>query len=279
MFVTCAGDLPAPGKLDVAQCQQSGNIAAQQQVVQSLPSKTSGSPEPAVSNAAPAETDVTSGTGRQSVQAAPALEQPGILSFVLPDAVAMQLDDKAESDMTTTTDPAKSVAVVQASPLHKLPKAIPTISPQAAMQQRMQHTRSSMESAKQPQVLPAALPVTFAVSTLSQPGPLFIKSFPETSLDSSTTLPQPSTRGSHGKVTSATSEAELWKSTMWGQGTAHKFGAEALASLSAALGTQGIQLTVLTLSHVDLGDAGMQVLCKGIGRCDLLASSIKTFRV
>ena len=61
-------------------------------------------------------------------------------------------------------------------------------------------------------------------------------------------------------------ETQLWESTTWGEGTAHTFGQEALSGLATALGMPGIQLTVLSLSHVGLGDAGIQLLCRGIGR-------------
>ena len=160
---------------------------------------------------------------------------------------------------------------VRTSQARKPLKTLSAVSPQVAMQQRLQQTRRIMESVSHTEVPPAALPVNFAVSTLLQPGPLFIRSFPDTSLDSSTTLPQAITSSKHGRGRTATvtcdfDEAGLWKSTTWGQGTAQRFGSEALSSLSSALGTIGVQLTVLTLSYVDLGDAGMHVLCKGIGR-------------
>ena len=61
-------------------------------------------------------------------------------------------------------------------------------------------------------------------------------------------------------------KAQLWESTTWGKGTAHTFGQEALSGLAAAIGMPGIQLTVLSLRHVDLGDTGIQLLCRGIGR-------------
>lgn len=67
--------------------------------------------------------------------------------------------------------------------------------------------------------------------------------------------------------TAGGNDGELWKITAWEPGTAHKFGEEAVSSLAAALGSPGIQLTVLTLGHVDLGDAGMQLLSRGLGRC------------
>ena len=61
-------------------------------------------------------------------------------------------------------------------------------------------------------------------------------------------------------------EPQLWRSTTWGVGTACTFGQEALGGLARVLGMSGIQLTVLSLSHVDLGDTRMQLLCQGIAR-------------
>ena len=61
-------------------------------------------------------------------------------------------------------------------------------------------------------------------------------------------------------------EAQWWQSTTWGKGTAYTFGHEALSGLATVLGTPGIQLTVLSLSHVDFGDTGIQLLCQGLGR-------------
>ena len=122
-------------------------------------------------------------------------------------------------------------------------------------------------------VPPAALPVPFAVSTLMQPGPVFLDDLSDTGLDSSTVLPQTRQSTSHSKqggsgILSAQQNgvAELWQSTAWGPGTAHRFSLEALTSLSTAIGTVGSQLAVLTLCHTDLADAAMQQLCKGIGR-------------
>lgn len=162
-------------------------------------------------------------------------------------------------------------AAVHTSPARKPLKALPAVAPRVTLQQRLQQTRSSMEALQPVLVEPAELPVTFAVSTLNQPGPLFIKSFPETSLDCSTTLPQAGVGNRPAKVPTSTAdlgETDLWKSTMWGHGTAQTFGAEFLGSFSSALGTAGITLTVLTLNYIDLGDAGMQMLSKGIGRYD-----------
>lgn len=61
-------------------------------------------------------------------------------------------------------------------------------------------------------------------------------------------------------------EPQLWKSTTWGKGTTCIFGQEALGLLARVLGTSGIQLTALSLSHVDLGDTRMQLLCQGLAR-------------
>ena len=61
-------------------------------------------------------------------------------------------------------------------------------------------------------------------------------------------------------------ETQRWESTTWGKRTAYTFGQEALSGLATVLGTPGIQLTVLSLSRVDLGDTGIQLLCQGLGR-------------
>ena len=191
---------------------------------------------------------------------------------LLAEAGASQTDRSAGLNTAGVSSPGVAAMPVRTSQARKPLKTPSALSPQAAMQQRLQQTRSGMESVSHTQVPPADLPVTFAVSTLSQPGPLFIRSFPDTSLDSSTTLPQAITSSKHGRgrtsvsVTCDGDEAGLWKSATWGQGTAQRFGPEAVSSLSAALGTTGVQLTVLTLSYVDLGDAGMHILCKGLSR-------------
>lgn len=44
----------------------------------------------------------------------------------------------------------------------------------------------------------------------------------------------------------------------------HCFSLEAISSLGAALGTRGLQLSVLTLSFLDLGDAAVRLLCQGL---------------
>lgn len=87
--------------------------------------------------------------------------------------------------------------------LRKPAKAVPPPMPQQAFRQRLQLSRSGLEASTQRELQPAELPVTYAVSSLTQPGPLFIKSFPETSLDSSTTLPQAESMHRHSKATTA----------------------------------------------------------------------------
>ena len=49
-----------------------------------------------------------------------------------------------------------------------------------------------------------------------------------------------------------------------GQDGSHCFSLEAIHSLGVALGTPGLQLSVLTLSFIDLGDAAVKNLCKGL---------------
>ena len=68
------------------------------------------------------------------------------------------------------------------------------------MRQHLQHSRTGIDSCKQQQVQPSELPVTYVTSTLTHPGPLFINSFPESSLDSSTTLPQANSAHRHGQA-------------------------------------------------------------------------------
>ncbi len=260
--LSCAGDSLPPGKPDFSQRQQSTSLVAQQQTGAAPSSKSSG---PAgASNAAAAA--ATPGAASQ---------QTGVTSAQVPlltEAGASRTDKRAGLSTAGISSPWVAAMPVRVSQARKPLKPLSAVSPQVAMQQRLQQTRSSMESVSHTQVSPADLPVTFAVSTLLQPGPLFIKSFPDTSLDSSTALPQAITSSKHGRGRTATvtcdvDEAGLWKSTTWGQGTAQRFGSEALSSLSSALGTIGVQLTVLTLSYVDLGDAQMHILCKGLSRC------------
>lgn len=208
--------------------------------------------------------------------AAASQQQGGVASgpaSSLPDVTASTTGGGAELDAATASSAASkaSPAAVHTGPARKSLKALPAVPPRVTVQQRLQQTRSSMEALQPILVQPAQLPVTFAVSTLTQPGPFFIRSFPETSLDCSTTLPQAGVGNRPAKVPTSTAdlgETDLWQSTTWGHGTAQTFGAELLGSFSSALGTPGISLTVLTLSYIDLGDAGMQMLSKGIGRYD-----------
>ena len=72
-------------------------------------------------------------------------------------------------------------------------------------------------------------------------------------------------------------ETKLWESTTWGKDCTHLW-----SGGSTALGMPGIQLTVLSLSHVGLGDAGTQLLCRGIGRYSMLltcSTSITVYHV
>lgn len=100
---------------------------------------------------------------------------------------------------------AKVVAPVPAAAatLQKASKPAPPLSPQLAMRQRLQHCRTEVQSSKQQQVQPNELPVTYAVSSMTQPGALFMNSFLETSLDSSTTLPQANSLHKHGQASTA----------------------------------------------------------------------------
>jgi len=283
----CAGDRLPPGKPDFNQRQHSTSLVARQQtdVAQSSkspgPADVSNAAAPAVPGSGPAllgslptaESAVAAAAGAGAALAAS--QQTGVTPAQVPllaEAGASQTDRSAELGTVGLFSPGVAAMPVRISQARKPHNTLSAVSPQVAMQQRLQQTRSSMESVSHTQVPPADLPVTFAVSMLSQPGPLFIRSFPNTSLDSSTTLPRAITSGRHGRMLTATTvsrdadEAGLWKSTTWGQGTAQRFGPEALSSLSSALGTIGVQLTVLTLSYVDLGDTGMHILCKGISR-------------
>ena len=279
----CAGDRLPPGKPDFSQQQHnSTSLVARLQTDVAQSSKSSGPAD--VSNAA-ASAVTGSGpalgslpTAESAAAAAGAGATPGAasqLTGVTPAQVPLLAEAGAsQTDKSTAGVSLPGVAAVplRISQACKPLKPLSAVSPQVAMQQRFQQTRSSVECVIHTEVPPADLPVTFAVSTLLQPGPLFIRSFPDTGLDSSTTLPQAITGGRHGRVLTATTvtcdvdEAGLWKSTTWGPGTAQRFRPEALSSLSSALGTIGVQLTVLTLSYVDLGDPGMHILCKGISR-------------
>lgn len=258
LLLSCSGGLTVPIKSSVGQRQhQSSSLAVVSSAAVAGTSET-------VSLAGPLQ------PMNAAISSQPLGIVPSIQAAALFNPEALQLGTASQADMGSKTyAPVKTAASVRTTPIRKLQKTAPAMPQQTLIQQRLEQSRSSMDAVKPQHVLPGELPVTFAASTLSHPGPLFIKSFPDTSLDSNTTLPQASSSGRNTKlpVTSAMSEAGLWKSTVWGQGTAQGFGMEALTSLATALGTQGIQLTVLTLSSIDLGDTGMQHLCKGIGRC------------
>ena len=92
---------------------------------------------------------------------------------------------------------------VQRKPLKPPPPIPPPLSPLMATRQRLQQSRSTSECSTQRHLQPGELPVTYAVSTLTQPGPLFIKSFPEASLDSSTTLPHGHSMPRHSTASAA----------------------------------------------------------------------------
>ena len=279
--LSCAGDRLPPGKPDSSQPQHSSSLVAQLQTGVPPSSKSSGLADAsnaaasAVAGSGPALGSLPTADSPAAAAAAAASQQAGVTSaqgLLLAEAGASQTDRSAGPSTAGISLPGVAAMPVRISQARKPLKTLSAVSPQVAMQQRLQQTRSSMELVSHTQVPPADLPVTFAVSTLLQPGPLFIRSFPDTGLDSSTTLPQAIATGRHGRGLTATTatcdidEAGLWKSTTWGQGTAQRFGPEALTSLSSALGTIGVQLTVLTLSYVDLGDAGMHILCRGISR-------------
>ena len=280
--LSCAGDRFPPGKPDFSQQQHSTNLVAQLQTGAAQSSKSSGPAD--ASNAAGTGSGLAMGSFATAALATAAVtaaagavsQQTGATPAQVPlqaEASPPHTDKSPGLNTAGISSPGVTAMPVHTSQARKPLKTLSAVSPQVAMQQRLQQTRSSMESVSHTEVPPADLPVTFAVSTLLQPGPLFIRSFPDTSLDSSTTLPQAITRSKHGRGRTATTvtcdvdEACLWKSTTWGQGTAQRFGPEALSSLSSALGTIGVRLTVLTLSHVDLGDAGTHILCRGISRC------------
>ena len=94
---------------------------------------------------------------------------------------------------------ARTAAAAAKAARKGLKPALP-MSPQVAMRQRLQHSRTGIDSSKQQPVQPSELPVTYVTSTLAQPGPLFMKSFPESSLDNSTTLPQANSGHRHGQA-------------------------------------------------------------------------------
>ena len=101
------------------------------------------------------------------------------------------------------------------------------------MHQQLEQIHISSDSVQHQLVMPAALPVPFAVSTLMQPGPLFLGDLSDTGLDSSTVLPQTRQSACHSKQgwsgilpLQQNGVAELWQSTAWGQGTAPRFSSD-----------------------------------------------------
>ena len=94
-------------------------------------------------------------------------------------------------------------AVAQRKPLKAPPPLSAPLLPLVATRQHLQQSRSTSECSALRCMQPGELPVTYAVSTLVQPGPLFIKSFPEASLDSSTTLPQNSSIPRHSTASTS----------------------------------------------------------------------------
>ena len=107
------------------------------------------------------------------------------------------------ASIASSTPPHITAAAATAATLRRGLKLAPPLSPQLAMRQRLQHSRTELDLSKQQQVQPSELPVTYAVSTLTQPGPLFMRSCPESSLDSSTTLPQANSAHRHGQASTA----------------------------------------------------------------------------
>ncbi|DBA76265.1 TPA: NACHT, LRR and PYD domains-containing protein 12 [Trebouxia sp. C0004] len=272
------GDKLPQGKPDFSQQQHSTSLVARLQTDVAQSSKSSGPADASNVAASAVSGSVLAPGSLLTAESAAARATPGAAPVA-----ASETERTAGLGTVGISSPGVAVMPVRVSQARKPLKTISAVSPQVAMQQRLQQTQSSVESVSHTQVPPADLPVTFAVSTLLQPGPLFIRSFPDTGLDSSTTLPQAITSSRHSRVLTATTaisdvdEAGLWKSTTWGRGTAQRFGPEALSSLSSALGTIGVQLTVLTLSYVDLEDAGMHILCKGISRCSPLQKLTLSF--
>ena len=102
--------------------------------------------------------------------------------------------------LTAAAAAAARTAAAAATAARKGLKPASPMSPQVAMRQHLQHSRTGIDSCKQQQVQPSELPVTYVTSTLTHPGPLFINSFPESSLDSSTTLPQANSAHRHGQA-------------------------------------------------------------------------------
>lgn len=139
------------------------------------------------------------------------------LHATAPEAVAAVPAALLPADaLLPAASPATSVPPLVAAPRARAPaaatlqnalKLASPMSAQLAMRQRLQQCRTEVQSSQQQQVQPSELPVTYAVSSLTQPGPLFMNSFLETRLDSSTTLPQASSLHKHGQASTAGQDA------------------------------------------------------------------------
>ncbi|KAL3153295.1 hypothetical protein ABBQ38_011640 [Trebouxia sp. C0009 RCD-2024] len=197
-----AGELPPTTKLGV---QPHGNPAA------SLPEQGLGTPNSLADTAAVSRQPPAIDGKSPSLQLVqlPAAEQHPLASTpakpavaenptLLPDPTPIQAASPAHSP-----PPPAWAATPAAASVQKSLKPAVSISPYSAMRQRLQQSRSRVESSMQQQVQPGDLPVAYAVSTFAQPGAMFIKSFPETSPDSSTMLPDAHRAPAHSQAPTA----------------------------------------------------------------------------
>lgn len=182
------GELPPATKL----VQPHSNLAASQPG--QAPSTTSSLADTAPVSRGPPGMD--GDTAVQLVQVASAEQHPPASTpteAAVADIAPLSSDNRPilAASPAKSAQPFASAATPAAAPLPKGLKVAPPISPHSAMRQRLQQSRARVESSmQQQQVQLSDLPVAYAVSTLAQPGPMFIKSFPETSPDSSTMLPE-----------------------------------------------------------------------------------------